>query len=70
MPLAIAPINVKLRIIKILTEEKTKKHLGNLGVTIQSEITILSHSGGNSVCIVKDGRLALDHELSKKIFVA
>ena len=70
MPLAIAPTNVKLKIIKILTEEKIKKHLGNLGLTLHAEIIILSHSGGNSVCIVKDGRLALDNELSKKIFVA
>jgi len=70
MPLAIAPINIKLKIVKILTEDKVKKHLENLGLTIDSELMVLSHNGGNSICIVKDGRLALDSELSKKILVA
>lgn len=70
MPLAMAPTNTALRIVKILTEEKTKKHLESLGITINSTIVILSHSSGNSICLVKDGRLAIDCDISKKIFVA
>jgi ferrous iron transport protein A len=70
MPLSIAPKGVKLRIKKILTEEKIKRHLENLGITVETELTVLSNTGGNSVCIVKGVRLALDFEISKKIFVA
>ena len=70
MPLAIAPINVKFKVVKILTEEKIKKHLGSLGITINSIIEVISHSDGNVICIVKEGRLALDRDISKKIFVA
>lgn len=70
MPLTIAPTNTELKIVKILAEEKTKKHLESLGITINSIIIVLSHSDGNSICRVKDGRLALDSETSKKILVA
>jgi len=70
MPLAIAPINTELKIVKIMAEEKTKKHLESLGITINSKLIVLSHSNGNIICIVKDGRLALDNDISAKILVA
>ncbi len=70
MPLVIAPLNKELRVIKILTDEKTKKHLESLGITIDSKLTVLSQSGGSSILIVKDGRLALDRNIATKIFVA
>ena len=58
-----------LKIIKILADEKVKKHLESLGITINSEITILSVSGGSVICKVKEGRLALDKTLATKIVV-
>ncbi len=70
MPLVIAPTDQELTVIRIATDEKTKKHLESLGITINSKITILSQSGGNTICIVKDGRLALDRDIATKIFVA
>lgn len=70
MPLAIAPVNTELRVVRILVDEKTKKHLENLGITLNSNIIIMSHNNGNTICIIKDGRLALDHDISKKILVA
>ena len=70
MPLVLAPVGQQMKIVKILADEKTKKHLANLGVISQSEITVLSSSGGSTVCIVKDGRLALDRDLASRIFVA
>lgn len=69
MPLIIAPENKELRVIKILADQKTKKHLESLGITVDSIITVLS-GGGNLICIVKDGRLALDRSLATKIIVA
>ena len=70
MPIVIAPQNAPLKIVRIATDEKTKKHLENLGITLNSEITVLSASGGSVVCKVKDGRIALDRDVSTKIFVA
>ena len=69
MPIVFAPKNVDLKVIRILTDEKTKKHLESLGITVDSAISLLSSSGGTVVCKVKDGRIALDNNLSTKIFV-
>lgn len=70
MPLVIAPTGQNLRVIKVLTDEKTKKHLESLGITINSDLSVLSQSGGSVIVLVKDGRLALDKELATKIMVA
>ncbi|MCR4874400.1 MAG: ferrous iron transport protein A [Clostridia bacterium] len=70
MPIVIAPQNRILRIVRIAADEKTKKHLESLGITINGEILVLSSSGGTVVCKIKDGRVALDSRLSTQIFVA
>lgn len=70
MPLVLAPTDVDLKVIKILVDDKTKKHLESLGITINSIIKLVSASGGNVICIVKDGRLALDKSIATKILVA
>ncbi len=70
MPIAVAPTGQKMKILKILTDEKTKKHLENLGLTVNSDITVLTKSGGSVICQVKEGRLALDGGLVTKIFVS
>ncbi len=70
MPLIVAPVGRDLRVIKIMTDDKTKKHLESLGITVDSVISILSQSGGSTICLIKDGRLALDRNLATKIFVA
>lgn len=69
MPLIIANSNTDLKIIKIITNDKIKKRLESLGITINSIIRILSNKGGNLICLVKDGRLAIDQDLASKIFV-
>ena len=70
MPIVIAPTNRQLKIVRIAADEKLKKHLESLGITVNGEITVLSQSGGSVVCRIKDGKLALDRDLSTKIFVA
>lgn len=70
MPIILAPMNVTLKVIRIGSDEKTKKHLESLGITLGSELSVLSSGGGTVIIKVKDGRIALDRELSAKIFVA
>ncbi|MEG1711172.1 MAG: ferrous iron transport protein A [Clostridia bacterium] len=70
MPIVVAPMGVDLKIVKILTDKKTKKHLENLGLTINSTINIISCSGSSVICIVQNGRLAFDKDIATKIFVA
>lgn len=70
MPLVMAPTGRDLRIVRILMDEKTKKHLESLGITIDATISLISVSGGSVICLIKDGRLALDKEMATKILVA
>ncbi len=70
MPIVIAPLNRTLRIIKILAQDKVKKHLESLGLTVDSLVTVISNTNGSVILQVKDGRLALDHDIATKILVA
>lgn len=70
MPIVIAPPGRPLKIVRIAVEDKTRKHLENLGITLLGEVTVISSSGGSVVVKVKDGRIALDANLSAKIFVS
>lgn len=69
MPIVIAPQNVDLQIVRVTADDKTKKHLESLGITTNGNITVLSSSGGSVVCKIKDAKVALDGNLSTKIFV-
>lgn len=69
MPLVIAPQNKEMQIIRIVADDKTKKHLESLGITANGSVTVLSSAGGSVVCKIKEGRIALDGNLSTKIFV-
>ena len=70
MPIVLAPLNVPLKVVKIAADDKLKKHLESLGITVDGELTVLSSSGGSTVCKIKDGRIALDSELSTNRVVA
>lgn len=69
MPIVIAPVGKELKVIKILTDDKTKKHLEGLGITVDAIVSILSKSGGSIIILVKEGRLALDKVVATKILV-
>ncbi len=69
MPLMIAPLNQPIKVVKILADEKTKKHLESLGITINSVIEVVSNSS-SIVLKIKEGRLAIDRDLASRIVVA
>lgn len=70
MPITLAPIDKPVRVVKVLADEKTKKHLESLGILVNSNLTVLSSIHGGVVVVVKDGRLALDAKIASKILVA
>lgn len=70
MPLVVAPVNTLLKVVKILVDEKTKRHLENLGILVNSNLTIISKNDGAIIIKVKDGRLALNKDTALKIFVS
>lgn len=70
MPICIAPAGRELEIRKVGAEDKVKKHLQEMGITVGGKITLISSSGGNVIVVVKEGRLCLDKTLAGKILVA
>jgi len=70
MPIGLAPINVDMKVVKVLADEKTKKHLESLGILPNASIRVISSVNGGVVIAVKEGRLALDHSIASKILVA
>ena len=70
MPIMLAPLNEEVRVVKILANDKLKKHLESLGILVNSKLIVLSAVNGGVVVAIKNGRLALDHEVASKILVA
>ena len=70
MPIALAPVNEEVTIIRVLADENNKKHLESLGVLVNAKVTVVSSMNGGVIIIVKDGRLALDRSIASKILVA
>ena len=70
MPIALAPTNTEMKVVRVLLDEKTKKHLESLGILVNSQITVISSVNGGVVVAVKEGRLALDRSIASKILVA
>jgi ferrous iron transport protein A len=70
MPIALAPVGTELEVRRIGAEDKTKRHLQEMGITVGGKITVLSAQGGDVIVVVKEGRLCLDRDLARKILVA
>jgi ferrous iron transport protein A len=70
MPLVMAPCNTEMEIKKVSAEDKTRKHLNEMGIVEGSKITLLSSTSRGVIVIVKEGRLCLDGALARKILVA
>lgn len=69
MPIVIAPLEEELTIVKVNSDEKTKKHLQSLGVVANGKIKVISSNKGNVIVEVKNVRLALNKDVATKIFV-
>lgn len=69
MPLAVAPLNTKLKVIKILSDD-LRGHLENISLNIDDEITILSIDNDNLVCLVANSKIVIDKNSAIKILVA
>ncbi len=69
MPLAIAPTNINLRVLRVAADGKLKKYLETLGILTGGEITLLSQHSGDLLVCIKESRIALNRELAMKIFV-
>jgi ferrous iron transport protein A len=70
LPLSMAKAGEKMMVARIGGNPEVKKHLEDLGFVVGSEIRVVSTPGnGNIIVMVKDARLALTAEMTKKIMV-
>lgn len=69
MPLLIAPPDREMEIKKISADEKSRKHLREIGIAEGGKIRVISASGSGVIVVVKEGRLCLDGILAGKILV-
>ncbi|MGN1061002.1 MAG: ferrous iron transport protein A [Candidatus Coproplasma sp.] len=70
MPLIMAQPNAEFEIKKIGADEKTKRHLREIGIIEGGKITLVSGTSTGVIVVVKEGRLCLDGALARKILVA
>ena len=69
MPIVMAPVNRELKIVKIIADEKVKKHLENLGFIVGDRVNVITEQNGNIIVKVKESRIAISREMAMKIYV-
>lgn len=69
MPLNLADIGEINTIQRIGGTPEVKKHLENLGFVVGGAVTIVNRLGGNVIVNVKEARVAISEEMSRKIMV-
>ena len=69
MPLSMASVGEKHRILRINGKDEVRIHLAELGFIQGVEVTVISRIAGNMILSVKDSRIALDQTLANRIQV-
>ena len=69
MPLNLADIGETNTIRRIGGTSEVKKHLENLGFVVGGTVTIVNRLGGNVIVNVKEARVAISEEMSRKIMI-
>ncbi len=69
MPLNLADIGETNTIRRIGGTPEVKKHLENLGFVVGGTVTIVNRLGGNVIVNVKEARVAISEEMSRKIMI-
>ncbi len=69
MPLSLADIGAEYTIKKIGGSPEVKKHLENLGFIVGGNVTVITTMGGNVIVNVKEARVAISEEMTRKIMV-
>ena len=67
MPLTLATLGQPAVIRKIIGKDDLRRHLAELGLVVESEVTVMNRMGDNLILQVKDCRIALDRSLAMRI---
>ena len=69
LPLSLATMGKKYKVIRINGRDEQKRHLKNLGFVEGETVQIANELEGNLIIAVKDSRIALSKEMSNRIVV-
>ena len=69
MPLTMAKAGETVTIRKITGKDEVRLHLAELGVVVDSQVTVVNEIAGNLIVQVKESRLALDKTMANRIMV-
>lgn len=69
MPLTMVKTGESNTIKKVGGKEDTKRFLENLGFVSGAVVTVISAISGNLIVNIKDSRVAINHDMAKRIMV-
>lgn len=69
MPLSLLPQGDSAIILRVSGNPEVKKHLENLGFIAGSDVKVITKMGGNVIVQVKEARIAISEEMSRKIMI-
>lgn len=69
MPITLANKGDTVVIRKITGDDKIRQHLAELGLVVESRVTVVNEIKGNLIVQVKDGRIALDKSMANRIMI-
>ncbi len=69
MSLIQAPQGESITVVRVAADEKTRKHLQDLGIVSGAQLTPLSFSDGSMIVRVRDSRIAVNRDIAENIIV-
>lgn len=69
IPLSVADEGEVYTVRRLGGNPEVKQHLADMGFAVGSNVAVLSKTGGNVIVKVKETRVAISEELSRKIMV-
>ena len=69
MPITMTRPGETVTIRKITGKDEVRRHPAELGVVVDSDVTVISEIAGNLILQVKNSRIALDKTMANRILV-
>ena len=69
MPIAMATPGETVTIRKITGKDEVRRHLAELGLVVDSEVTVVNKLGGSLILQIKDSRVALDQNMANRVMI-
>lgn len=69
MSLTQAPQGEPITVVRVAADEKTRRHLRDLGIISGAQLTPLSLTDGSMIVRVRDARIAVDRGVAENITV-